>query len=88
VPPLPLAPDTSPEAEAVRFALLRRMSPMDKARRVGTLTAAANHWALCGLRERFPEAAEQELLLRLAVLRLGEECVARAYGWRAGGSGP
>jgi hypothetical protein len=39
--------------------------------------------ALAGLRERFPEADERELLLRLAVLRLGADLVWRAYGWRA-----
>ena len=85
--PRPLVPDTSPEAEAVRFELLRRMSPSDKARRVSTLTAAASHWALCGLRQRFPRATQSELLLRLAVLRLGDDAVDRAYGWRAGRDG-
>lgn len=78
-----LAPDTSPEVEAVRFELLRRLSPAEKARRVTELTQAASLLALAGLRGRFPDAGERELLLRLAALRLGDDVVVRAYGWRA-----
>lgn len=56
---------------------------MDKATRVVELTQAACILALAGLRGRYPAAQESELLLRLAVLRLGAETVHRAYGWRA-----
>ena len=59
------------------------MSPAEKAARVADLTRAACTLALVGLRARHPEADEHELLLRLAVLRLGAETVRRAYGWRA-----
>ena len=34
-------------------------------------------------RGRYPRATKQELLLRLAVLRLGADVVERVYGWRA-----
>jgi hypothetical protein len=81
--------DTSHAVEAIRFDMLRRLSPAEKARRVTELTQAASLWALAGLRERFPDAVEPELLLRLAALRLGDDVVARAYGWPAsrGGDG-
>ncbi|HKI94089.1 MAG TPA: hypothetical protein VJ992_02245 [Gemmatimonadales bacterium] len=51
------------------------------------LTRAANLVAVAGLRTRFPAASEDELLLRLAALRLGPELVERAYGWRAPADG-
>lgn len=57
------------------------MTPAEKARRVDELTKGACLLALAGLRKRHPEASEGELLLRLAVLRLGAPLVARAYGW-------
>jgi len=59
------------------------MSPAEKATRVVELTRAACMLTLAGLRQRHPGANESELLLRLAVLRLGADAVSRAYGWRA-----
>ena len=80
--------DTTPEAWAKQFELYRRMTPAQKARLVREVTLAANAFALAGLRQRHPNVSEGELLLRLAVLRLGEELVARAYGWRPPRDGP
>jgi len=75
--------DTAANIDAVRFGRYASMSPVEKAGRVVELTRAACMLALAGLRERHPGADEQELLLRLAVLRLGADSVSRAYGWRA-----
>jgi len=75
--------DTTHDADAVRFERYARMAPEEKAQRIVDLTQTACTLALAGLRARHPEAAEPELLLRLAVLRLGAETVAQAYGWRA-----
>lgn len=72
-----------PDADRVRFERYASMSPADKAARMGELTRAACTLALAGLRARHPAADERELLLRLAVLRLGAETTSRAYGWRA-----
>jgi hypothetical protein len=80
--PIPPA-DTTSDADAVRFERYARMSPAEKARRVVELTRSACTLAVAGLRARHPTADDRELLLRLAVLRLGEETVDRAYGWRA-----
>ena len=75
--------DTSLEAEMLRFDLYRRMTPEQKARRVSDLTLGACQMAVAGLKLRYPKAGAAEVLLRLAVLRLGAETVARAYGWVA-----
>jgi hypothetical protein len=81
--PAPFRPaDTSVEAWDKQFELYRRMSTVQKARAFRDITLAANAFALAGLRQRHPEASEGELLLRLAVLRLGEDLVAQAYHWR------
>ena len=77
------SPDTTPAAETIRFERYARMSPAEKASRVVELTRTACTLALAGLRARHPAADEAELLLRLAVLRLGPETVRRVYGWRA-----
>ena len=79
----PSPTDTTPDVDAMRFERYAAMSPAEKAVRVVELTRAACLLALSGLRARHPGAQEQELLLRLAALRLGADAVSRAYGWRA-----
>jgi hypothetical protein len=59
------------------------MSPAEKVARMVDLTRVASMLAVAGLRTRHPGADDRELLLRLAVLRLGADSVSRAYGWRA-----
>lgn len=86
--PEPFRPaDTTPEAWAKQFELYRRMTPAERAHLCSELTLAANAFALAGLRQRHPHADDQELLLRLAALRLGEEMVEKAYRWRAPSDG-
>jgi hypothetical protein len=77
---IPRVVETTADAATVQFELYRRMTPAEKARRVSDLTRGACQLALAGLRQRHPKATEGELLLRLAVLRLGMETVGRVYG--------
>jgi hypothetical protein len=79
---MPLS-DTPPEVLAEHARLVAALSPEQRWQRVRDLNAAANTMALAGLRSRHPEASERELLLRLAVLRLGADLVEVVYGWRA-----
>jgi hypothetical protein len=74
--------DTTPDAWAKQFELYRHMSPAQKAAGVRAITLAVNALALAGLRQQYPRAGRDELLLRLAARRLGEGVVAQAYGWR------
>jgi len=83
VPRTTTSSDTSPAVDAIRFERYSRMSPAEKAKRITELTRTACMLALEGLRARHPAADKAELLLRLAVLRLGPETVRHVYGWRA-----
>ena len=80
--------DTSPAMRAVHARVVANLEPAQRIGRVRELTLAANQMALAGLRCRYPRAADEELFLRLASLRLGAEAVERAYGWRAPDDGP
>ena len=77
----PLSPDTSPEAEEAYFSILRKRSPGERVLAAARLTQTVNALALAGIRERYPQADERELFLRLAALRLGRRAVIDAYGW-------
>lgn len=75
--------DTNPEMEALQIRLWREASPAQKLHMVGELYAAARELARAGLRERFPEATEEEIRRRLADLILGEALAEKVYGVRA-----
>lgn len=76
--------DTTEDAENVRFDILRRMSFPDKAHLVRELTLGVQRLAFAGLRERYPDASDDEIWLRLAARRLGRETVRKVYGWDSG----
>ena len=75
-----LFPDTDPQTEAVLITLLRQASPARKLAMVGELNAAVRALALAGLRQRYPDAASNELQRRLADLLLGPDLARQAYG--------
>lgn len=72
--------DTSADARTVLRELYASMSAAEKLQRMSELTLAANQLALAGLAARYPGESRQQLLLRLARLRLGNELVDRVYG--------
>jgi hypothetical protein len=75
--------DTSPDVLRRQFALYANMTAADRARSVSQVTLYVNELAMAGLRHRHPSASEDELQLRRAVIRIGEDLVARAYDWHA-----
>ncbi|MGP8245527.1 MAG: hypothetical protein ACLQVN_13530 [Bryobacteraceae bacterium] len=72
--------DTTAEAWQVFLELQRRMPPAEKLRRALELSAGLRRAAEAGLRERYPNAGDREIFLRLARLVLGEELFEKAYG--------
>lgn len=72
--------DTTPEAEEVLIGLLRAAPPWRKIQMVCELNATVRRLALAGLRDRHPEADEDELRRRLADLLLGKELAAEVFG--------
>jgi hypothetical protein len=75
--------DTSAAADRMQFERLRAMSPEERGEILTSLTLAVQELAIAGLRQRYPEATEDELWLRLAVRRLGADVVQRVTGWTA-----
>lgn len=72
--------DTSPEAEAVLIELLRQAPSWRKLKMVGDLNATVKQFALSGIRERHPDASEEEVRRHLADILLGEALAAKVYG--------
>ena len=72
--------DTSPEVWELYLELQRRMSPAEKIARAFEWSEVVRRFAEAGLRERYPEADEHEILLRYARMTLGRELFLKAYG--------
>jgi hypothetical protein len=71
--------DTHRDAERVQIELMRQAPPWRKLYLLGQLNQTVKLMALSGLRQRHPQATEEELRRRLADLLLGVELAARVY---------
>ncbi len=71
--------DTSLDAERMQIELWRRMSPFRKARAVAELSQSVRKLSLAGIRQRYPEASEDECRFRFAVQTLGRSVACRIY---------
>ena len=77
----PLSPDTTPEAQAKQYELMRRLSPEQRLRMAFALTDAMRQLVLADLHHRFPQADEDEIRRRFIARVLPREDVIRAYGF-------
>jgi hypothetical protein len=73
--------DTSPEAERVLIELARQTPVWRKFEQIGEATEIRRVFATAVLRERYPEASEEELRLRLIARSLDRETMIRVYNW-------
>jgi hypothetical protein len=72
--------DTSPEAWRIFLDGLLQMSPAQKMQRALELSETVRSAAEAGLRQRFPQADDRQIFLRLARLVLGAELARKVYG--------
>ena len=72
--------DTSPEAWKVQMDLIRAMAPEVRLQRCFELSAMVESFAEARLRQRYPEASDREIFLRLAHRKLGAELYSKVYG--------
>ena len=76
--------DTSPAADARYHELLRAMPPERRLEAAMRLSRAVRELAMAGLRDRFPQADERELRVRLTVRLYGRQAAVRLFGWVPG----
>jgi hypothetical protein len=73
--------DTDPRALEVMFELQRRMPLNDRATLALRMAGMLLRLAEAGVRLQYPEASEEEVLVRVAARHLDAETVTRVYGW-------
>ncbi|MEO8657711.1 MAG: hypothetical protein ABI693_04535 [Bryobacteraceae bacterium] len=72
--------DTSPEAWQVYLRLIQQMTPGERMARAIQVSARLRAFQEGGLRGKFPQADDQEIFLRAARMRLGDDLFDKAYG--------
>lgn len=76
----PQSNDTPLAVEREQFARLRELRPEERLRLGGRLSASLERLVIAELRQRFPDASDDELRRRAGVRRLGRELAVRMYG--------
>ena len=77
----PLSTDTSPEAQEMHFALMRRLPDWKRLTLALELTQATRQLVMADICSRFPGAGDQEVRRRFIARVLSREDVIRAYGF-------
>jgi hypothetical protein len=76
-----LSPDTSPEAQEMHFALMRRLPDWKRLTLALELTQATRQLVMADIRSRFADASDDEIRRRFIARVLSREDVIRAYGF-------
>jgi hypothetical protein len=79
-----LSQDTPAAIERLQIERWRRMSSVEKVALVSAASRAVRELAEAGIRERHPDATDDERFLRLAILTLGPDLACAAYPDAAG----
>jgi hypothetical protein len=80
--------DTSPEAWRVYLELQRKATPEEKLARAIEISELIRSLAEAGMRQRYPQADDREIFLRLARIRLGKELFETVYRNASTAHGP
>jgi hypothetical protein len=79
---MPIAADTSPQADAVQVEAYRRMGGAGRIQVMFRLNEMVRRTAMAGIRRRHPEYGDADVLLALAQLLYGADLVGRAWPGR------
>jgi hypothetical protein len=71
--------DTSPKASEVYYRRLAEMTPSERLDIGAALWAAGDALQRAGMRQKYPDADEEEINFQVAVTRFGEELARKAY---------
>ena len=72
--------DTSPEMRRLLFKLHREASDLKKSQLMDNACEMVRELQIDGIRERHPDASDEEVKRRLADLLFGEELAEKAFG--------
>jgi len=76
-----LSSDTSPEAQEMHFALMRRLPDWKRLTLALELTQATRQLVMADICSRFSDASDDEIRRRFIARVLSREDVIRAYGF-------
>ena len=71
--------DTSPAMETVYFRRLAEMTPSERVNIAAELWQAGHALQCAAVRQRIPDATDDEVIFQVAVARFGFEAASKAY---------
>lgn len=77
----PLSPDTTAEAQAMHYEMMRRLPAPKRLALAFELTEALRKLILANLRQRFPQASDEDIRRRFIARVLPRADVIRVYGF-------
>ena len=77
---VPQSSDTVEAVDRAMFDGIRKMTPLQRLQIASRASRALHRLSVAGLRQRYPDASEEELFRRAGALRLGREFVLKVYG--------
>jgi len=75
-----LEQDTAPSEVARYYELLGKLTPAQRLKAASSACRRVRRFAEAGVRQRYPEADEHEIRVRMTVLFYGREVAARLHG--------
>jgi hypothetical protein len=72
--------DTSPSQQDDYYGRLAKLTPEERLRIASRLTTAVRHLAEAGIRQRHPQASEDEVRVRFTVRLYGRAAATRLFG--------
>lgn len=77
----PLSADTTTQVQRKHYEMMRRLTPEQKLSMAFALTDATREMVLADLKQRYPQASEEEIRRRFIARVLSRQDVIRAYGF-------
>jgi hypothetical protein len=77
----PLFDDTHPKIEKMLIEGYRKMSSQEKMQRICQLNQFAYNLVLSSVKEKYPNASEHEIKMRVASRSISPELMLKAFGW-------
>lgn len=73
--------DTHPDVEKILIEAYRRMTPAEKIAKMRQLNEFASQLAFADVRQRYADAPEREVWLRVASRNIPADLMRKAFGW-------
>ena len=78
---MPILSDTSPKSQELNYQLISKLSPSERIEKMMKLIKSAKDFTKAGIKQRYPNASEEELRIRLLAIFFGRDYCITHHNW-------